>query len=621
VRHPRCTELAPCATPGENGLAVGETARDNVGEVEFRVLGPLEVTAAGRSLPLGGRKQRTLLAMLLLHANELVSRDQLIDAMWGEELPAEADASLRVYVARLRKLFATEPNGRPSIETGGNGYVLRVDPESVDVKRFRRLVADGEFARALDLWRGPALADLTHEDWARRESGVLEELRLNALEERVETDLANGRHADLVAELELLVDEHPSRERFVRQLMVALYRCERQQDALRAYARSRDELRERFGLEPTRELRELERRILVQDPALDLPKRSPTGTPAQAPRSSRGLLVVAAIIVVLAVAGTMLALARDDSAGGEPVVLRGNSVVAIDAGTDRVLGEVPLGGRPSGIAVGLGSVWAGNVDDETLLRINPRTRRVVETIGLGAAPTAMAIGAGSVWVLSLEENAVLQVDPAINEVVGRIPLGSLGELAGTGAAQIVFARGVIWVRPGQQSTLLMQIDPRTHAVALVRRDVNGMASDGRALWGLLGLIEAKRIQRLYPPGPAIDFDRVGAIPGLLGMAVGQGAVWVSSRGAVAPRIRKGTLWRIDPISGRVVSSVLLERAVLGIALVRGAVWIVTHDAHVLRVDPNAGRVTKTLPLGVYAPHVAAPIAAGEGTIWVAALEG
>jgi DNA-binding SARP family transcriptional activator len=588
--------------------------------MEFRVLGPLEVATAGRPLSLGGRKQRTVLALLLLHANELVPRERLIDAVWGDEPPAEAEASLRVYVARLRKLLAAGTNGRPILETNANGYILRVEPETVDLERFRRLVARGDFAQALELWRGPALADLAEEEWARREGGMLEELRLNALEERIDVDLAAGQQAELVAELEMLVDEHPYRERFLRQLIVALYRCGRQPDALRTYVRARDELRERFGLEPTRELKELERQILVQDPALD---RLPTpdveaATPRRGSRFRRGALLAVAVVVVLGLAATMLALAREaPEPTPEAVALKGNSVVGVDPDMGRVLGEVPLGGRPSGLAVGLGSVWVGNVDDETLLRVDPRTRRIVETIGLGAAPTELAVGSGSVWVLSLEANAVLQVDPAINHVVATVPLRPIEPLAG--ASQIAFARGAVWVRawpPG----LLIRIEPATHSTAIVRRDVYAIASNGRALWAALGLYEAARVQRLYPRGPAIDFGSVGAIPGLRGLAADRRAVWVASRGGVVPRWAKGTLWRIDPNTGRVISSILLGHASAGIALARRAVWVVTLDGHVLRVDPNVGRVTKKIALGLYPPNVSGTIAAGGGDVWVAVLE-
>jgi DNA-binding SARP family transcriptional activator/streptogramin lyase len=590
--------------------------------VEFRVLGPLEVSAAGRPLPLGGRKQRTVLALLLLNANELVPRERLVDALWGDAPPAEAEANLRVYVARLRKLFEAEWNGRPILETSPSGYVLRIEPESLDLARFRRLAAADEFADALALWRGPALADLTGEEWARRESDVLDELRLSALEERIDADLAAGRHKELIPELDQLVAEHPYRERFVRQLIVALYRCGRQPDALRTYTQARDVLRERLGLEPSRELKELERQILVQDPALDLRLRPAVETGGRHGRSRalQGSLLALAIVVAFAAAATILALARDRAAPtAHALALNGNSVVAVDPVAGEVIGEISLGGRPSGLAVGLGSVWVGNVDDETLLRVDPRSRRVVETIGLGVAPTELAVGGGSVWVLSLEANAVLQVDPSINHVVATIPVRPIEPFAGASQiTQIAFARGALWLR-AHPPPALTRIDIRTHAAAVVRHEVIRIWSNGRSLWAVLG-IEANRVQRLYPPGEVIALDRVGAIPGLSGLAADERAVWVTSRGGVVPRWAEGTLWRIDPSTGRVSSSIPLEHASAGIALGPQAVWIVTIDGHVLRVDPDAGRVTKSIALGLYPPNVWGTIAAGAGGIWVSVLE-
>jgi YVTN family beta-propeller protein len=609
---------------GDGQVAVRETERDNGGEVEFRVLGPLEVSAAGRPLSLGGRKQRTLLALFVLNANQAVPRDRLIDALWGERPPAEAEANLRVYVARLRKLLAVEANG-PALETSARGYVLRVAPDTVDLTRFRRLVAAGEFAHALQLWRGPALADLTDNDWARHESDALEELRLNALEERLDTDLAAGRDSEVVPELEALVAEHPYRERFVAQLMLALYRCGRQPDALAAYGRLRTALHDEFGLEPTQRLRELEREILSQDAALDLhppATESDERPPARRARPYRilaGTGLAFGLVLLLVITAALVALVRNDpdrSVG--PIALNGNSVVAIDESTNVLVGEIPLGGRPSGVSVGLGSVWVGNVDDETLLRIDPRTRRVVDTIGLGAAPTEVAVGAGSVWILSLEASAVLQVDPATNHVLARIPLRPIEPFAGASQiTELTFARGSLWLRASHPSRL-MRLDPRTHSVAIVRRDVIRISSSGSALWAVLG-IEANRVRRLYPPGRVVDLTSVGSIPSLSGFAADEHAVWVASRGGVVPRWASGTLWRIDPNTGRVVASVLLDHASSGIALTPRAVWVATVDGHVLRVDAERARVTKTIALGLYPPNVAGTIASGEGGVWVAAL--
>ena len=242
--------------------------------MKYRLLGPLEVLGGDRTLPLGGAKQRAVLALLLLSANRVVARERLIDDLWGDQPPETAVATLQVYVSRLRKLL---PEGvllsRPP------GYVLSIDPDEFDLLRFESLVAEARKAdlihasqllhEALGLWRGPPLADFAGEPFAQLEAGRLEDLRLAALEERIEADVALGRHADLIGELETLVRDHPHKERLRAQLMVVLYRSNRQADALAAYRDARAALDD-LGIEPGQRLRELERQVLAQEPSLDL---------------------------------------------------------------------------------------------------------------------------------------------------------------------------------------------------------------------------------------------------------------------------------------------------------------------------------------------------------------
>jgi DNA-binding SARP family transcriptional activator len=243
------------------------------GAVEFRVLGPLEVVEDGRPVRLDRQRMRTLLAYLLVHANEVVSRDRLIDEVWGPEPVKTAGASLQNYVSRLRKAL-----GADRIVSQPPGYVLRVDPERFDLARFERLTTEARGApaseraeklrAALALWRGPALEDLAFEPFVQEEARRLEEARLAALEERIDADLELGRDGDSVGELEELVEQNPLRERFHAQLMRALYRAGRQADALAAYQEARRVLVDELGLEPSVELRELEQAILRQDPSL-----------------------------------------------------------------------------------------------------------------------------------------------------------------------------------------------------------------------------------------------------------------------------------------------------------------------------------------------------------------
>jgi len=245
--------------------------------VQFGILGPLEVREEGRPVPLGGAKQRAVLAALLLNANRVVSTDQLADALWGDSPPETAATALQVYVSRLRKVL---PPG--TIATQPPGYVLRAEPEDLDLERFQRLTDEGREAlargepqaasaslgEALRLWRGPPLADLAGE-FARAQLVSLEDLRDAALEDRIEADLALGRHAELVPELDALVGRHPFRERLRGQLMIALYRAGRQAEALEAYRAARQALRDELGIEPSAALQRLHTAILNQAPELE----------------------------------------------------------------------------------------------------------------------------------------------------------------------------------------------------------------------------------------------------------------------------------------------------------------------------------------------------------------
>ena len=247
--------------------------------MQFRLLGPLTVSVDGEPLALTGQKPRALLAALLLETNRVVSRDRLIDAVWGEEPPDTARNTLQVYVSQLRKLL---PDG--VLETASHGYKLVVDREAVDLFEFVRLSEEGRNAltagdaagagetlrRALQLWDGAAPADLPEAETAR-----LEELRAAALEDRIDAELALGRHGQVVPELERLVNEHPLRERFRGQLMLALYRCGRQADALGVYQRTRRTLVDELGIEPSASLRKLEQAILAQDASLNAPQAQP----------------------------------------------------------------------------------------------------------------------------------------------------------------------------------------------------------------------------------------------------------------------------------------------------------------------------------------------------------
>jgi DNA-binding SARP family transcriptional activator len=270
--------------------------------MDFRILGPLEVLDQGSPLRLGGSKQRALLGLFLLSPNETITTDRLIDELWGERPPAAPAKTVGVHISRLRRALASSGGARPTdvVATRKNGYELTLDPDRLDAHRFERLVADGRselatgrperaaasLERALSLWRGPALADLAYEPFAQREIARLEDLRVAALEELIEAKLALGGHAEVVGQLETLVAEHPYRERLRAQLMLALYRSDRQADALQAYQDARRTLVEELGIEPGERLRELEGAILAQDPALQAPAPATAEPVVEAPRGA-----------------------------------------------------------------------------------------------------------------------------------------------------------------------------------------------------------------------------------------------------------------------------------------------------------------------------------------------
>jgi DNA-binding SARP family transcriptional activator len=266
--------------------------------VEFGILGPLEVWHDGRPVRVTGAKQQALLAILLLHVGEVVSSDRLMDDLWGDQTPVSGTTALRVHVSQLRKALGC---GDDLLVTHAPGYVLRVEPGKLDLWRFENLVEEGDRALARGdpsgavdrlneahaLWRGPPLADFAYAPFAQAPIARLEELRLSAIELRIDAELSLGRHTGLIGELQGLVSEHPLRERLWGYLMLALYRDGRQAEALAAYRSARDRLVEEIGVEPGPELRALERRVLAQDLSLDDAQSA-----AEPPSEVRAILVL-----------------------------------------------------------------------------------------------------------------------------------------------------------------------------------------------------------------------------------------------------------------------------------------------------------------------------------------
>lgn len=593
-------------------------------QVEFRILGPLEAHVEERSLNLGGPKQRALLALLLLQRGDAVSNDRLIDALWGETPPPAAQKTVQVYVSRLRKTL-----GDGLLQTHAGGYALALARDQLDSERFERmlkegraLLASGDPARAsatlreaLSLWRGPPLADLTYEAFAASEIARLEESRLAAHEERVEADLALGREAELVPELDALVREHPLRERLRAQLMVALYRSGREVEALATYQELRRARVEELGLEPSRTLQELEQAILRQDLTLDLARLGAlAGIRGRVGRRRLALFGLAGALLLAAVVAAVVSFTRRDDPGAGLAPVAQNSVAVIDPKTNAVLGGIPVGTSPSSIAFGDGAVWVLNGDDKTVSRIDPARREVVRTVAVGGTPTDLAVGAGSVWIVDGFEKTVIRIDPQPSLVAESILLPNLGEprpvTLGT-SGHIAVGHGAVWATRLFRHGFVWRIDPKRNAVAATIRLSLGAGGDAiavgeGAVWingnGGITRVDASTHDRTTLT--AVEPGGVG------GIAVGEGAVWVAG---LSTGSKQEMLWRIDPRGEFASASIAVGAGPAGVEVGGGSIWVANSlDGTVSRVDPKTNDVVRTIAVGG-APR---DVTVGAGAVWV-----
>jgi peptide/nickel transport system substrate-binding protein len=433
---------------------------------------------------------------------------------------------------------------------------------------------------ALALWRGPPLSDFESEPFAQSEIARLEEVRLAALEERIEADLALGRHAELVPELEALVREHPLREGLRAQLMLALYRSGRQAEALDAYRQARTTLAEELGLEPGRTLQELERAILQQGAELDAPAQAATQR-TRVPRRS-GLLIASGAAVLLAAAiavvGTELTSGDNPGLGSASA----NSVAAIDAGSNRLVAEVPVGNGPTSLAVGEGSVWVTNAHERSVTRIDPRTSHVLQRIDVGADPGGIAFGGGAVWVANSLDGTVSRIDPETNREVDAIPVGVT-------PTALAFGEGAVWVTSAEERSVT-RIDPVSGQVvdriptgALGR----GIAVGGGSVWVTDG--SSRRVVRIDPrQGTVVRTVSVGNGP--TGITFGAGSVWVANS-------LDGTVSRIDPQTNAVTAMIPVGEGPDGIAVESGAVWVsVEFSDAIVRIDPAKNQIVERIPI-------------------------
>jgi YVTN family beta-propeller protein len=593
--------------------------------VEFRVLGPLEVVKDGVTVPLHRPRLRALLALLLLHANEVVSSDRIVDALWGDDPPQNAANAVQTTVSRLRKQLVNGDGAvAEMIRTRPPGYVIQLAPDDLDLARFERLVQQGRGALqagrpeaasqllrdALATWRGRALADVQYAGLLERECERLEEERLTTFELRIDADLACARHTDLVGELEALVAENPYRERLRGQLMLALYRSGRQAEALAAYQHGRRLLVDELGIEPSRALQELERSILRQDPKLeevaagDLePPRSrrtsepaPYPTPVPARRAGRRRWLLAGLaLALLAVAAWAATIPFGGSDSPHALSrLAPNAVGVIDPETNRLVGQVRVDRRPTRLAVGEDAAWVLNADDRTISRVDVDGRRISRsgTIPLSQTgePAGLAVGEGAVWLgtglygpLSLS-----RINPSFDEIAQTMQLGRAEEPFFAARWQVAIGHGSIWTAGPRFGTVL-RIDPRTMRV-VSRIDVGiepATLSVGEgAVWAGGSRNVVKRIS---PRTNKVDREWE-VQQGPLAIATSAGAVWVTAAG-------EDVVARIDTVT-ETMRTVQVGDFPTAVAAGQGSVWVANAgDGTVYRIDPETREVVATIQLG------------------------
>jgi YVTN family beta-propeller protein len=530
--------------------------------MRFETLGLLSASQDGEAVSLGGRKQRTLLAVLVLHRNELVARDHLVDALWGRRPPRSAAESLDTYVYRLRKLV-----GHDRLAREAGGYRLHVEPGELDADEFEGLVASASAAAengdydaalrdltgALALWRGPAWGDLLDGEALQADAQRLEELRLSALESRFEAELALGHGAELTPELERLVDEHPLRERLLASLMLALYRAGRQTDALDVFQTARRRLVDELGIEPGPELHELQRRILEHAPTLGPPRWLP---PLSGPRRARSLAVVA----LGALAALIVGVFAGGTGRGPSLALGVSGIVSVDAAPERLASATPLAGNPGSVTAGGDSVWVADPVAERVYQVDPESGSVIDRIPVGAEPGSIASGDGAVWVVSTVGSTVTRIDPSTDTAAPPI------DLPGANPDAIAYGAGRVWVADSVDRELF-EIDPATDAL--------------ERTWQL----------DLQPSA----------------ITTGDGAVWVAGYG-------NATVEKLDLTSGRVIARVRVGDGPAALAFGSGSLWVANSlDSTVSRIDPSTLDVKATIPVG----SGPTAVAYRGGTVWVA----
>ncbi|MDX6425611.1 MAG: hypothetical protein QOD52_1016 [Gaiellaceae bacterium] len=610
--------------------------------MEFRLLGPLEVRDGDRVLHLGGGKEAALLALLLLRSRETISIERVIDALWGERAPANAAKSVHVYISHLRKAL-----GDDRVITRGRGYELQLADDELDLRRFEALVAKGRELRAdgnereaatvlseaLLLWRGRPLTGLEYEDFASAEVERLEQLRLEAIEERIDARLELAEATALVAEIEALVRAHPLRERLRGQLMLALYRSGRQAEALDVYQQNRRQLAEQLGLEPGRALRELEHAILGQDPALEPPPQPESVSPALPPsQQQRGgvLLLLGGIMLLFAALAATVALTRgsagrvvDVFAGGDAnasSMLAPDSIGAINPTTGLITARVPIAGTPTRLATNGRALWVGSDDSTTLAEVDPVTRLVRKSLQAGGFPSAFGVGAQSIWVLDGRRGLLSQVNPSYGVVTAQTRIGPQNPIydvtrSTVDPTSVTVGSASIWATDGSHT--LTRVDPATGKVANrfdLGTPLDGVSAGAGAIWTISGAsATALRVNRSGEVTARVSIvsKPSSGSPYPMQVRIGAGYVWVLNANTA-------TVTKIDPEQRSVATTIPIgiDRQPVRLAVGSQAAWVANGDGTLSRIDAATDTV-KTIPIG----HNLRDVAVAGGAVWVIAGRG
>lgn len=591
--------------------------------MNFRLLGLLEVRKEGRTVELARGRERSLLALLLLNANRPLSTDHLVEELWPNRQPEHAAKTLQLYVSRLRKTIGAE-----RLRTTPTGYAIEVAPDELDVSRFERLTAEGRVAldasdpgralnllrEALQLWRGPPLADFRFESFAQAEIRRLEGLHTATRADFVDARMSRGDTNGVTAELEKLIDDNPLWERPRQQLMLALYRNGRQADALELYRDTRNLFGEQLGIEPSPELQQLQRAILNHDPALQPP--TPTPRRALARRGGRRLLLGGALIAAAATAALIMILVAAGQEN-EPLLATKNSLAVVAPRHNEVVAVVPLGGAPRGVALGGGYVWTANTDEGTVSQIDAKQLRVIRTIGVGARATALVEADGVIWIATGSDNTVVQVDARSGGVLGRARISAQPTAS---AYAIDAGRRGIWVGSGDE---IAKLDPLSGAVVSRWHYVGGVNDVGVETSAVWIASSHETLARFSPPAHRLTAElSLGVIP--MALVCGKHFVWVAASAHVDAGDRpvratyRAAVWKIDTGSARVIQAIqfgneLRHPPTLDIALGVGAVWATNYDEGTLvKIDPRTAQVVKSIRIGGHPSGVVV----GRDRVWV-----